>query len=132
QLHERRRNRVRCGPQTDCCPRETGAKRRWLSPLAVVSIFASLPSTYECLGALFMSIVPNHRERQLMQQLRGRGWVKAFELPPSTRSVDGLLRKGWIEVQGEGRGRVYRITEEGMRAKTALIPLAKRSCAHRL
>ena len=42
-------------------------------------------------------IVPNHRERQLMQYLRGGGWVKASTLPPGPRLIEGLLLKGWIE-----------------------------------
>jgi hypothetical protein len=73
-----------------------------------------------------MSVVPNHYERQFMQRLRGRGWVKAVEFPPSPRIVDALLRKGWIEALGAGRDLAFRITEEGMAAKTALIPLKRR------
>jgi hypothetical protein len=70
-----------------------------------------------------MSTIPNHRERQFMQRLRGHGWVKAVELPPSPTTVDVLLRKGWIEMLGTGRDLAFRITEEGMAAKTAPIPL---------
>jgi hypothetical protein len=66
-------------------------------------------------------MVANHKERQLMQTLRGRGWVKGFELPPSTL-IAKLLRKGWIEGRGFGRDLEYRITQEGMAAKTAPIP----------
>jgi predicted transcriptional regulator len=55
-----------------------------------------------------MSLVPNHRERQMMQRLRGRGWVKARELPES---------------QGTGRDIAYRLTEEGMAAKKAPVRL---------
>jgi hypothetical protein len=40
-------------------------------------------------------IVPNHRERQIMQYLRHGGWVRASALPAGTRLIDGL--KGWIE-----------------------------------
>jgi hypothetical protein len=57
-----------------------------------------------------------------MQQLRGRGWVKGFELPPARALVGRLLQKRWIEGRGAGRGLEYRITEEGMRAKKARIP----------
>jgi hypothetical protein len=70
-----------------------------------------------------MSLVPNHLERQMMQRLRGRGWVKGFELPPSLRITDALLRKGWIESQGTERNLAYRLTEEGMAAKKALVPV---------
>jgi hypothetical protein len=57
-----------------------------------------------------------------MQQLRGRGWVRSFELPPAPAIVGGLLQKNWIEARGAGRNLEYRITEEGMTAKKALIP----------
>ena len=67
-----------------------------------------------------MTFTPNHMERQLMQQLRGRGWVRGSELPPSSL-IGALLRKGWIESRGAGRDHEYRITEQGMAAKTALI-----------
>src|SRR5581483_10750437 len=73
-----------------------------------------------------MLMVPTHLERQFMQRLRGRGWVEGVELPPSPRIVDALLRKGWIEALGDGRDLAFRITKEGMAAKTALIPLKKR------
>ena len=66
-------------------------------------------------------MVPNHKERQIMQQLRGRGWVKGAELPPST-IIAKLLHKGWIEGRGIDRHLEYRITQEGMVAKTAPIP----------
>jgi predicted transcriptional regulator len=39
--------------------------------------------------------------------------------------VEVLLNKGWIEVDSGGRNSVYRITEEGMVAKTAPIPRRK-------
>jgi len=67
-------------------------------------------------------MVPNHHERQFMQQLRGRGWVKGFVLPPASGLVVKLLHKGWIEGRGAGRELEYRLTDEGMAAKTAPIP----------
>jgi hypothetical protein len=67
--------------------------------------------------------LPTHYERQLMQQLRGRGWVRANALPPVIRTIENLLRKGWIESGGVGRDFSYRLTEQGMAAKTAPIPL---------
>jgi hypothetical protein len=70
-----------------------------------------------------MSLVPNHRERQFMQRLRGRGWVNAIELPENFVTLQRLLEKRWIESQGKGRDAAYRITEEGMAAKKALVPL---------
>jgi hypothetical protein len=65
--------------------------------------------------------VPNNRERQLMQQLRGAGWVKATALPPSPRTIEGLLGKGWIERRGVGNETCYRITQKGLLAKTAPV-----------
>jgi hypothetical protein len=65
--------------------------------------------------------VPNQRERQLMQQLRGAGWVKATALPPSPRTIEGLLGKGWIEQRGVGNETCYRITPKGLVAKTAPV-----------
>ena len=72
-------------------------------------------------------IVPNHRERQIMQYLRNGGWVKATALPAGTRLIEGLLKKRWIEQQTTSEtGEVYyRITEEGLASKTARIPISK-------
>jgi hypothetical protein len=65
-----------------------------------------------------MSLVPNHRERQFMQQLRGRGWV---ELPENPITLQRLLAKRWIESQRMERDIAYRITDEGMAAKKAPV-----------
>ena len=62
---------------------------------------------------------PNQRERQLMQELRGAGWVKAAALPPFSRTIEGLLSKGWIERRGGGDDTCYRLTDEGLAAKMA-------------
>jgi hypothetical protein len=61
-----------------------------------------------------------------MQRLRGRNWVKAFELPDGQIVLRHLLDKRWIESQGAGRELSFRITEEGMTAKKALIPQSRR------
>jgi hypothetical protein len=74
-----------------------------------------------------MPLVPNHRERQLMQHLRGRGWVRSVELPDAGMTLKGLLEKRWVESQGAGRHVSYRITDEGMAAKTEFIPLKGRA-----
>ena len=71
-----------------------------------------------------MTPTPHHRERQFMQQLRGRGWVKAFHLPHMPGTVRGLLDKRWIESQGRGADLAYRITAEGMAAKIALVRIS--------
>jgi hypothetical protein len=65
--------------------------------------------------------VPNHRERQLMQELRGAGWVRAIALPASPRTIEVLLRKGWIERRGAGNDISYRITDKGLAAKSAPV-----------
>jgi len=65
--------------------------------------------------------LPNHRERQLMQQLRGAGWVRAIALPSSPRVIEGLLSKGWIEQRGAGNQIGYRITDKGLTAKTTPV-----------
>ena len=61
--------------------------------------------------------IPNHRERQLMQHLRGAGWVKAITLPSRPRIIEGLLGKGWIEQRGAGNAIRYRIADKGLTAK---------------
>jgi hypothetical protein len=73
-----------------------------------------------------LQIVPNHREREFMQRLRGRGWVKASQIPDAAITLKRLLEKRWIESQGRGQDVAYRITEEGIAAKTAPIPLARK------
>jgi len=62
-------------------------------------------------------MTPNQRERQIMQRLRGNGWVKAFMLPDRSKTIEGLLAKGWIEGQGLGHERAYRLTDAGLAAK---------------
>jgi len=70
----------------------------------------------------------NHRERQLMQHLRGAGWVKAGTLPLSPRVIASLLTKGWIELQGVGSETCYRITEKGRIAKMTPVRIQAPSC----
>jgi hypothetical protein len=73
-----------------------------------------------------VSPIPNHREREFMQRLRGRGWVKASQIPDAAITLKHLLEKRWVERQGFGRDAFYRITEEGIAAKTAPIPVTPR------
>jgi hypothetical protein len=58
--------------------------------------------------------LPNSRERQFMQHLRGAGWVKAMGFSP--RIIANLIGKGWIECQQTKSGRSYRLTEPGLEA----------------
>ena len=67
--------------------------------------------------------LPNHRERQFMQHLRGSGWVKRSALPDSAGVVRNLLAKGWIEHRIDSDGLFYRMTESGLAAKMAPIAL---------
>ena len=73
-----------------------------------------------------MQLVPTHREREFMQRLRGRGWVKASQIPDAAITLKHLLEKRWVERQGRGADASYRISDEGIAAKTALIPLTRR------
>jgi hypothetical protein len=61
--------------------------------------------------------LPNHRERQFMQYLRGAGWVKITALPDSPGLIKILLSKGWIEQRTDATGVSYRLTEAGFQAK---------------
>jgi hypothetical protein len=72
-----------------------------------------------------MDLVPNHRERQLMQHLRDSGWVKAGTLPHWPRITANLLDRGWIEQQVQSGERFFRITEKGLEAKRAPIYISK-------
>jgi hypothetical protein len=68
--------------------------------------------------------VPNQRERQVMQRLRGGDWLKAIELPMGQRLFKTLLDKEWIVQESRGPGRVIfvRLTEKGLAAKITPIP----------
>ena len=69
--------------------------------------------------------VPNHRERQLMQHLRGRSWVNAVELPQATVTLGRMIEKRWIDQRKTGGTIAYRITDEGMEAKVLPIRLRR-------
>jgi hypothetical protein len=58
-----------------------------------------------------------------MQRLRGRGWVNAVELSSSPTVVKRLLERQWIEREGTGLDTTFRLTEEGLAAKKAPIPV---------
>ena len=64
-----------------------------------------------------IGLLPNHRERQFMQYLRGAGWIRAGVLPDWPRVIEQLLTRGWIEQQVESADVSYRITEKGLEAK---------------
>jgi hypothetical protein len=67
----------------------------------------------------------NHYERQFMEYLRGKGWVKGNTLPPSRPLISGLLKKGWIEREDQGPEKepFYRIADVGLAALKAPVPI---------
>ncbi len=70
-----------------------------------------------------------HPERQVMQYLRGAGWIKARTLPRSVRTVKSLLQKGWIEKQHQGPKNeiFFRLTEKGLEAMKSPVPIQEQS-----
>ena len=57
-----------------------------------------------------------------MQRMHDRGSIKAIEVPWGSRTLAVLIEKGWVESCGDGRDKVFRITEQGIVAKKARIP----------
>jgi hypothetical protein len=68
-----------------------------------------------------------HPERQFMEYLRGKAWVKETALPPSQLIVS-LQKKGWIEQQFQGPKNeiFYRMTDVGLAALKAPVPIQER------
>jgi len=66
----------------------------------------------------------NHPERQFMQYLRGQRWVKGKTFPPGQLAAN-LQKKGWIEqqLQGPKNETFYRITDVGLAALKAPVPI---------
>ena len=52
--------------------------------------------------------------------------MKTSQIPDAAITLKRLLEKRWVERQGHGADASYRITEEGIAAKTAFISLTKR------
>jgi len=71
------------------------------------------------------TLIPHHRERQIMQQLRGRGWVKGFYMPSAPKTLSGLVEKRWVETLGSGTDLFFRITEAGMAAMKGPVRISK-------
>jgi hypothetical protein len=71
-----------------------------------------------------------HPERQFMEYLRGKGWVKGTTLPASRLTVS-LQQRGWIEqqVQGPKNEIFYRMTDVGLKALRAPVPVGRPSQA---
>lgn len=66
---------------------------------------------------------PNSRERQIMQRLRGAGWVKAAGMPDNPKMIPKLIGKGWVQVQQMEGSPAYRLTEPGLQAMKATLPV---------
>ena len=70
----------------------------------------------------------NHSQRQFMEYLRGRGWVKGSTLPTGKMNF-ALLKKGWIERQSQDDPKseiFYRMTDVGLEALKAPVPMVRR------
>jgi hypothetical protein len=67
-----------------------------------------------------------HPQRQFMEYLRGKGWVKGTTLPDSRLTVS-LQKKGWIEQQvgGPKNEIFYRMTDVGLEALRAPVPAGR-------
>jgi Myb-like DNA-binding domain len=65
-----------------------------------------------------------HPERQFMEYLRRKGWVKGTTLPTS-RLTASLQKKDWIEqqLQGPKNETFYRMTDVGLAALKAPVPI---------
>ena len=70
--------------------------------------------------------VPTHPQRQFMQYLRVRQWVRAISLPDRPKGVAKLLNNGWIERDGNGSDAAYRLTFSGLAAKTAPVQILRK------
>jgi hypothetical protein len=66
---------------------------------------------------------PNSRERQVMQHLRGAGWVNVTRLPDSPRTIAKLTVKGWVECQRTESGQAYRLTDLGLQVMKVPLPI---------
>jgi hypothetical protein len=67
----------------------------------------------------------NHYQRNFMQYLRSGNWVSVIALPDSPNTKAKVVKFGWVEQRGRGPEVCYRITESGLEALKAPIPLRK-------
>lgn len=58
-----------------------------------------------------------HRELQVLQYLRGGGWIAAGTVPAGSKLIRSLIDKGWIEQRQDEAGTAFRITAAGLEAK---------------
>ena len=69
----------------------------------------------------------NYYQRHFMQHLRSGNWVKVSALPDSPSTKVKVVKFGWVERQGRGAEACYRITESGLEALRAPIPMKSKS-----
>jgi hypothetical protein len=67
----------------------------------------------------------NYYQRNFMQYLRSGSWVSVTALPDSPNTKAKVVKFGWVEQRGRGPDVCYRITETGLAALKAPIPLRK-------
>jgi hypothetical protein len=67
----------------------------------------------------------NHYQPNFMQYLRSGNWVSITALPDSPTTKAKVVKFGWVEQRGRGPEVCYRITESGLAALKAPIPLRK-------
>ena len=67
----------------------------------------------------------NYYQRNFMQYLRSGGWVSIAALPDNPNTKAKVVKFGWVEQRGRGPEVCYRITESGLEALKAPIPLRK-------
>ena len=70
--------------------------------------------------------IPTQPQRQFMQYLRARQWVRAINLPDRPKVVAKLLNNGWIERDGNGSDAAYRLTFSGLAAKTVPVQILRK------
>jgi hypothetical protein len=58
--------------------------------------------------------------------LRAGEWVRAISLPDRPKVIAKLLSNGWIERQGIGGDMAFRITADGLAAKTAPVQIYRK------
>ena len=67
----------------------------------------------------------NYYQRNFMQYLRSGNWVSITALPDSPSTKSKVVEFGWVEQRGRGPEVCYRITENGLEALKAPMPLRK-------
>ena len=77
--------------------RWAGADRRLQLPNGLAT--SAGPGTF----AKTLTLIPHHRERQIMQLLHGRGWVKASHLPQRQGLLSAYSRSGGLKAKAQGR-----------------------------